>query len=333
MLEKKQRDKGRQHESNLCRHLSWRDGYYDDLIPLRSIRLFNAEPLVLQVLRDIAFAFRDSLEELTVEDFETFETELTDLETTSQVVYGKDWDLPCLRTLSKSASFSVMFRSGCTTTISRFGVTLSAGQRDDLQSSRHLVMVARPPLTPQETQTVGIASLHHSPCLEELTLGISVFNRTYNRYDCYIPSHEDLEREDSDDHELSGTPGSVSHEYRSTASRPRWTWDWYLPKLSKLHLDAVFAYKFDFQWLQHLPNLQHIRLNITSENNLHVQFIGLKDLLKRKQEQQDRMKSTPYRIGTSACQNWSRSILVAIGSFMTRWWRLFAWSSPPICAV
>jgi len=102
VLEKKQRDKGHQQESNMDRLLpSWEYGYYDDLAPLRSIRLLNAKRLMLQVLRDIAFAFRDSLEELTVNELETFERpKLTDLATTSQVVYGQDWDLPCLRTLS-----------------------------------------------------------------------------------------------------------------------------------------------------------------------------------------------------------------------------------------
>ncbi|KAK3806809.1 MAG: hypothetical protein J3Q66DRAFT_375130 [Benniella sp.] len=297
VLEKMQRDKGRQRESNMCRNLFWRDGYYDDLVSLRSIRLFNAEPLVLEVLRDIAFAFRDTLEELTVEDFETFETpELTDMETTSQVVYGKDWDLPCLRTLSlKVHCFQLCFDLDA---LQRFRALESLCLRDSVMtynhhdiwswSPVHLPLLKKLKLSGSPALRFNLASLHHSPRLEELTLGLSVFDQTRHSFDCYIPSPEDLEREDSDDHELLGTPGTVSHGYQSTGRRPRWTWDWYLSELSNLHLDAVFAYKFDFQWLQHLPNLQHIRLNIASGNYFHVQFISLKDLLKRKEEQQDK---------------------------------------------
>ncbi|KAF9366791.1 hypothetical protein BGX34_007565 [Mortierella sp. NVP85] len=298
VLEKKQRDKGRQQESIMCQHpSSWRDGCYEDPVPLRSITLFNAEPLVLQVLRDIAFAFRDSLEELTVDDLETFERpELTDLETASQVVYGQDWDLPCLRTLTlKVHHFQLCFDLDA---LQRFRALESLCLQDSVVtynhhdiwswSPVHLPHLKKLKLSGSPALRFNLVSLHHSPRLEELHLGISVFDRTHNRFDCYIPSHEDLEREDSDDHELSGTPGTVSHGYQSIGRRPRWTWDWDLPKLSKLHLEAVFAYKFDFQWLQHLPNLQHIRLNITSSGeDVHVQFVGLKDLLKGKQKQQD----------------------------------------------
>ncbi|KAF9349042.1 hypothetical protein BGX34_002095, partial [Mortierella sp. NVP85] len=50
---------------------------------------------------------------------------------------------------------------------------------------------------------------------------------------------------------------------------------------------AVFAYKFDFQWLQHLPNLQSLQLNTSStQEGLHKRSITLKDLPRGPQQQQ-----------------------------------------------
>jgi hypothetical protein len=111
--------------------------------------------------------------------------------------------------------------------------------------------------------------------------------------DCYyiIPSPEELEREDSDtegvdDNDLAGISGS-NRGYQSIGKRPRYTWDWHLPNLKELNLAAVFAFMFDFQWLQYLPNLQYLRLcTLSSTNRLHERHITLKDLSKREQHQQ-----------------------------------------------
>ncbi|KAK3821497.1 MAG: hypothetical protein J3Q66DRAFT_426719 [Benniella sp.] len=43
-------------------------------------------------------------------------------------------------------------------------------------------------------------------------------------------------------------------------------WDLNLPKLRKLNLAAVFAFTFDFQWLQQLPNLQTLQLSTVSSD-------------------------------------------------------------------
>jgi len=58
--------------------------------------------------------------------------------------------------------------------------------------------------------------------------------------------------------------------------------------LYRLSLGAVFAYKFDFQWLQQLPNLQHLQLNTSSSaGQLHERHITLKDLARGGQHQKD----------------------------------------------
>ncbi|KAF9348325.1 hypothetical protein BGX34_002550, partial [Mortierella sp. NVP85] len=134
-------------------------------------------------------------------------------------------------------------------------------------------------------------SLHQSPCLEELTMEMTPIAAKDDfgdgRY--HMPSPGELEHEDSDtegvdNQESSGMPGS-SQEYRSTGKKPQYTWDWYLPSLRKLDLTAVFALMFDFRWLQHLPNLQSLRLDISSDETAHLRHITLKDLLRREPQQ------------------------------------------------
>jgi hypothetical protein len=108
-----------------------------------------------------------------------------------------------------------------------------------------------------------------------------------------MPPPEDLEWEDSgnqgsmdpttDDYGSFGAPGT-SQGYHSIGTRPRFTWNWYLPKLCKLYLKAVFAFRFDFQWLQQLQNLQHMHLDTRSDDKVHERHITLKDLLRGQPE-------------------------------------------------
>jgi hypothetical protein len=131
----------------------------------------------------------------------------------------------------------------------------------------------------------NVDSLHHSPCLEELTMGMTLVSP--DDVDAYYPMPRlaGLVHEDSDtegvDHAPSGIPNS-SPPYQSIGRRSRYTWDWHLPNLQKLELAAVFALIFDFRWLQHLPNLQSLRLDsIGSVPRPYTRRITVKDLSKR----------------------------------------------------
>ncbi|KAK3806819.1 MAG: hypothetical protein J3Q66DRAFT_358527 [Benniella sp.] len=305
VLEKKQRDAGHQQNNIQSRRLySQEHGYHNEFVPLRSIKLHNTGSLALvQELNDIAFAFDNSLEELVVSDRGSDERpKLTDLATTPQVIHGHGWDLPCLRTLSLAVSYfqlhlvlDALQRSSALERLSLRDTTTTYNHHDILSwSSVHLPHLKKLELTGSPALRFNLESLHHSPCLEELTLTLTLsltLRYTISRRDAscyYIPSPWDLEREDSDDHELSGTPGTMSQGYPSIGKRPRWTWDWHLPMLYRLSLGAVFAYKFDFQWLQQLPNLQHLQLNtFSSAGQLHERHITLKDLARRGQHQKD----------------------------------------------
>ncbi|KAF9366792.1 hypothetical protein BGX34_007566 [Mortierella sp. NVP85] len=285
VLEKKKRAEGHQQEGNVGRHLSSREhGYHHDLVPLRSIKLVNRLSLpFVQELNDIAFAFSDTLEELVAASVcGPVESTLLELAAIPPVIYGQDWDLPRLRELSLKVGrpqlhfeMDALNRSRTLEALHlRDGITTYSHQDIGSWSSVHLPHLKKLELMGSPAVRFNLESLHHSPCLEELTLGTLGFN--------YVS----LVHEDPDNDELSGMPGTVSQGYPSIRKRSRWTWDWDLPSLCKLCLEAAFAYKFDFQWLQQLPNIQHIALDMATLSG-HRRRITLKDLSRRGLQQQD----------------------------------------------
>ncbi|KAF9346633.1 hypothetical protein BGX34_003764 [Mortierella sp. NVP85] len=140
----------------------------------------------------------------------------------------------------------------------------------------------------QRSRALESLTMHDDMELDMKMAQISSHNSIYIYY--RIPFPEELEREDSDtegidDHKSSELPSS-NQGYQSIGRRPRYTWDWHLPNLKNLHLAAVFAFMFDFQWLQYLPNLETFFLStLSSTNRLHERHITLRDLLKRGQQQ------------------------------------------------
>ncbi|KAK3806813.1 MAG: hypothetical protein J3Q66DRAFT_358519 [Benniella sp.] len=212
-----------------------------------------------------------------------------------QVIYGHDWDLPHLRTLSLEVNrfrlhldVDALHRSRTLEALRLYdGITHYSQQDIGSWSSFHLPHLKKLELTGSPAVRFNLESLHHSSRLEELTLGTLSFTHEDLRHDYFIPSPDDLEPEGSDNDEFSGTPGTVSHGYLLIGKRPRWTWDWDLPLLCNLRLEGVFAYKFDFQWLQQLPNLRNLSLKTKASGGLHGRHITLKNLLRRGLQQQD----------------------------------------------
>ena len=290
VLEKKKRAEGHQQECNVGRHLSFQEGgYHHAPVPLRSIMLFNKAPLpFVQELNDIAFAFSDTLEELVAGRGHAPFGGLIELATSPQVIYGQDWDLPRLRTLSLEVDrfqlhldMDALHRFRTLEALRLYdGITLYSHQDIGSWSSFHLPHLKKLELTGSPAVRFNLESLHHSPLLEELNLGTIAFRLVGYNSEHFIPFPEDLEHEDSENDELPGTSGTVNQGYP-------WTWDWDLPSLGKLHLEAVFAYKFDFRWLQQLPNLQHITMNMISSTGLHGRYITLNDLSRGRIRPQD----------------------------------------------
>jgi hypothetical protein len=67
---------------------------------------------------------------------------------------------------------------------------------------------------------------------------------------------------------------------RISISRPRWTWNWYLPCLKHLALTSEFAYRFEFKMIQDCPGLEYLRshMRTASTDGEHTRVISEKDL-------------------------------------------------------
>ncbi|KAF9343918.1 hypothetical protein BGX34_006223, partial [Mortierella sp. NVP85] len=300
---KKQKEAGHQQESVVGRPLSsWQHRLHtSDLVRLQSIRILNEKPSPLDhELNDIAFAFSDSLEEWSVRNGLSGRSCVKDIIKSPVVTHGQGWDLPRLRILSFEVFDSRLHfdMDG----LERCRALESLTMRDDLATHRYrdirwwsvvcLPHLKKLDLKGSPALHFNMDSLHQSPCLEELTMRMTPViddddpgNRRY-----HMPSPEGMEHEDSDTegvdgHESSEMPDS-SQEYQSIGGRPQYTWDWQLPNLRDLDLAAVFALVFEFRWLQHLPNLQSLRLYTLSHvDRRHTRRIALEDLLRREPQQ------------------------------------------------
>ncbi|KAF9911482.1 hypothetical protein EC991_003284 [Linnemannia zychae] len=65
----------------------------------------------------------------------------------------------------------------------------------------------------------------------------------------------------------------------SIARRLLWTWDWELPKLTSLFLNAEVAYLFQFRMLAGTPNLKYFLVDSRTHTEMHPRTIVLSDLL------------------------------------------------------
>ncbi|KAK3821490.1 MAG: hypothetical protein J3Q66DRAFT_426712 [Benniella sp.] len=307
-VQEKQMDEARQRRRITSQYVSTRQHEYHDndlvpLVPLRSVIISVKEPsrLPVQEVNDIAFAFSDTLEKLFMRDeWSRNRDENGNLVSTPQVAYGRGWNLPRLQILALSVNdFQLYFDMnglGRCRSLERIrlhdNVKLYNHQEVRSWSSVSLPELKVLDLRGSPALHFNMDSLHHSPCLKTLRLGMQSMDYRY-----YIPSAEELELDDSDNqgtgsNEASGMPDS-NQGLDLIGRRPRYTWDWYLPNLSSVSLTAVFAFQFDFQWLQYLPNLEDIRLEMKSPQNndssvTHERYITLKDISRGQQlHQQD----------------------------------------------
>ncbi|KAF9350707.1 hypothetical protein BGX34_001028, partial [Mortierella sp. NVP85] len=281
VLEKnQQQDAGHQQESTVGSR---------DLVPLRSVEITHKTQMQpVQELDDMAFAFSDSLEELIVREKSDAKMPIfTDSGTSPRVLHGKAWTLPRLRILDFQALYSQLYFD--MDALQRFRVleTLCLADRIATYNPRdrrswlsfglphlkNLTLIGSPALS------FDMDSLHHLPSLKHLRLRMPDLN---NRY--YIPPPEDLECEEESP---QGSPETALGKIQST-------WDWHLLELCELDLKAQFAFKFDFQWLQYLPNLRSLYLNTSSTaGKLHTRCITLEGLSKAsQQERQDDEQDT-----------------------------------------
>jgi hypothetical protein len=68
---------------------------------------------------------------------------------------------------------------------------------------------------------------------------------------------------------LTSSPASI---------RPKWTWDWHLPRLVSIVLNSEFAFLFQFGMLQSCPVIQTLELEIRTPTSAHTRTITKTDM-------------------------------------------------------
>ncbi|KAF9350080.1 hypothetical protein BGX34_001423 [Mortierella sp. NVP85] len=281
------------------------------LVPLRSVKITYGEPTSsVQELDDIAFGFSTSLERMAarLEWLDTSGTKTTTPGPLPQVTLGKNWSLPRLRELCLSLRCAPTQFCMDLDALQRSGALEWLELRDNTRSYNHQDIRSWPLIRFPHLKTLKLLgwpalcfnmdSLHHSADLEFLHLGMEeeqgqqFFIPLPTVLQGQTPGASRLTSQDtlgiqSTNEETGPTPASLS-----TGMQALWTWDWALPSLRDLKLDAVFAFRFDFQWLQKLPNLLSIALNIESSmKGIHSRTVTMKDL-ERKQPQDEKYRDS-----------------------------------------
>jgi hypothetical protein len=101
---------------------------------------------------------------------------------------------------------------------------------------------------------------------------------------CFIPPIDELRRsyglaseeEDGKGKDDGGNDANTSSS--PFTIRPQWTWDWQLPALTHLYLNAEFAYWFEFKVLHGCPFLRELSLHMRTERGNHIRTITQADL-------------------------------------------------------
>ncbi|KAF9087028.1 hypothetical protein BGX23_008412 [Mortierella sp. AD031] len=93
---------------------------------------------------------------------------------------------------------------------------------------------------------------------------------------CFIPPVEELERSYGIQSNSEAEPATIDSEPQII--RPLWTWDWDLPRLTNLRLEAEFAYRFEFRMLEGCPALVFLDLDICTADGQHMRVIEEADM-------------------------------------------------------
>ena len=222
------------------------------LIPLEVISI-SIPSSSQSVLDDLAYAFGDTLKEITVEIY----VAEGNTENTPSVRVGQDWRLPQLRTINIWSEDVRLL----------IDPDLLQGMTENLEkidlfdkSSRHqcwdLCLISPPPNPLARLHTVNLhgapAVLFHPDTLLKTTnLKILFLGTERGEFDASL------------EEESLGKSGDTQQDRMTPGDHfPHWSWNWNLPSLDYLHLEGEFAYYFSFRMLDGCPSLRHLWLEL-----------------------------------------------------------------------
>jgi hypothetical protein len=126
-------------------------------------------------------------------------------------------------------------------------------------------------------------TLYSTSELRTLHIGmIPDVNFIFDHEHCFIPPVEELNQSynigNSNDNAESAAAATAAWEAPQVI-RPRWTWDWQLPHLTKLRFCGESAYLFEFRMLRGCPALEKLHLDMLTPNLTHTRTLSMVDLI------------------------------------------------------
>ncbi|KAK3831576.1 MAG: hypothetical protein J3R72DRAFT_495533 [Linnemannia gamsii] len=270
--------------------------YEGGLVPLEDVSIeMPLEPYITEV-NDIAFAFNQTLKRLVVNlGHSTQDTNIELLIHTLSlgfqgrgIRFGRAWvDLPVLTRLVLDLW---VFRLEIDPQLLAHCPNLDYLElSDETYEYRYQDVIPCPPahlahlgelhLRGWGALTFDPATLYSTTQLTHLKLMTS-----FRSTQVFLPPVEDLIRvyglqdDDSLEERTSVANDGWNFEQSGVLPRPRWTWDWYLPNLRRLHLTSEFAYRFQFRMLQSCPALYRMDLDMRGTDEQHARLLTRSDL-------------------------------------------------------
>ncbi|KAF9151857.1 hypothetical protein BG015_006129 [Linnemannia schmuckeri] len=258
-------DERRQHDVDIAAGRSPQQ----PLVPLKDVDITNGRPSDGRLLNDIGFAFGNTLTSLSFSSF-SVDGNPNDLEVSADCLVGShpsspSWNAPRLSYLFIGTDFNFLRISP---NLLAQCPQLTTIMLDDRRQEYSFSDITQ--WQPAELRHLQSLKLRGSPALSfypdtlRTTRNLRYLDVTKldtNGLTYIPPAAEHTELED-DSARISSSEAATT---LSSAGRPVWTWDWYLPMLTHLQLDSEFAYGFQFKFLQQ------------SISSLHKRAAGVKD--------------------------------------------------------
>ncbi|KAH7038718.1 hypothetical protein BKA57DRAFT_509471 [Linnemannia elongata] len=262
------------------------------LVPLRHVEVNNERPTDGRLINDIGYSFGKTLKTLNFNSHRTSENEesveLEECSVGNSPSWSPCWHAPQLTNLiiHVDHTFLRIHPSLFTQCPQLKYVTLkdrrheySAGDIIRWKPAKlHQLENLRLHGSPALSFHPGI--LRSTPELKSLIMRMIDYDEP-----SYIPPVSELEEPGDelgdDPEELAPTAAETT---LSSPSRPIWTWDWDLSKLTNLELTSEFAYRFQFKLLRSTPSLERFLVDTRSFSDQHKRTLGVKDLLQNTQD-------------------------------------------------
>ncbi|KAF9536509.1 hypothetical protein EC957_010602 [Mortierella hygrophila] len=253
------------------------------LVPLRHFDGNHGPLCTGRHVNDVAFAFCDTIETIDISGTWPGSDEFSQEPPEIPMYYNESfWLLPLLSIFKVHINcINLRLEPDIVSRCPQL-VTMSLGDHREeyvMDEIEYWKPAELPRLTTLDLRGTPAISFHPdtlktTPSLQSLNL--KIWRGT--RINSFIPPPKDFVCMDMS--EPSDTAPSEIFSTYATIRRPVWTWDWDLPKLTELRLEAEHAYRFQFRMLGGTPSLVELSINCRSLSGLHRRTIGLEDLLK-----------------------------------------------------